>query len=252
MKRIFSLPSLSRSLSVILSFSTILTNVGHSHPNSLGIKTEELDKQHFHPLTLSSLGHLKGIYAIYWGYFDPPTLAHKEIIMQSLKQLGVDKVIVVLNNAKASDKNQTADINQRFKMMDILLQEYKDKVILVIQDEGEKADYHTVKKHIEGRLYAIAGQDSYEKWAQYEKNLAAYDKIVVVPRYVPDSKQPFVSIMPPNVSILNIAMNLYTCSSTKARSYIQEENILQKLLNSKIVRYVKQNNLYQLPLEQVG
>lgn len=213
---------------------------------------EVSNKQSLQPLLLSNLGQLKGTYAIYWGYFDPPTLAHKEIIVQALNQLGIDKIIVVLNNPKDSDKNNSTDINQRFKMMDILLQDYKDKVILVIQDEGQKADYHTVKKHIDGKLYAVAGQDSYEKWAQYEKNLTAYDKIIVVPRHVPDSKQPFSFFLPPNIMVLKIEQDLYTCSSTKVRSHIQEEAILQKLLNSKIIRYVKQNNLYLSPLKQVG
>ncbi|MBY0462092.1 MAG: hypothetical protein K2Q34_02805 [Alphaproteobacteria bacterium] len=249
MKRVFFSLPVSCSLSLILSFSTMLGGHGPAYASSL---KEVPKKQRLQPLTLSNLGQLKGTYAIYWGYFDPPTLAHKEIIVQSLNQLGVDKIIVVLNNPKAPDKNNPTDINQRFKMMDILLHDYKDKIILVIQDEGQKADYHAVKKHIVGKLYAVAGQDSYEKWAQYEKNLMAYDKIVVVPRYVPDSKQPFASILPPNIMVLKIEKDLYTCSSTKARSHIQEESILQKLLNSKIIRYVKQNNLYRSSAKQVG
>lgn len=248
MKRIFSSLPISYSLSLILSFSTILGEYGHAHSSST---KEESNKQRMQPLTLSKLGKLKGAYAIYWGYFDPPTLAHREIIDQSLKQLGIDKIIVVLNNPKNPDKNHPTDINQRFKMMNILLQDYKDKIILVIQDEGQKADYHAVKAHIDGKLYAIAGQDSYEKWAQYEKNLEAYDKIVVVPRYVPDSKQSLASLLPPNITILNIEEKLYTCSSTKVRTHIQEENILSKLLSSRIITYVKQNNLYRSSLQHV-
>ena len=196
-------------------------------------------------LTLSTLGQLKGSYAIFWGYFDPPTLAHKAIIDQSLEQLDIEKIIVVLNDLKNSGKTPSTNAKQRLEMMEILLAEHKDRVVFIIQDKDQPIDYKTIKKHIHGNLYIIAGQDSYEKWMQYEKNIDVYDGIVVVPRQT-ETKQLFLPDNSKHITILDIEKKLYTCSSTEVRANINEESLLNKFLSSKIVAYIKNNNLYKV------
>lgn len=249
-------------LSLMLSLSIVL-------PTDL--TNEDLSK----PPTFSSLGQLKGVYAIYWGYFDPPTLAHADIIFQCLNELQVDKIIVVINSPKNSIKSHPTDINKRFQMMELLLEEYKDRVLLIVQDDEDRADYSTVKKQIDGSLYAVVGQDSYDNWARFEGDLSAYDSIVVVPREVaepasvtastprpPPQTPPTTTdhapttFLPPNVKVLRIRDELFTVSSTKVRSCLldgtgggecegSDGGPLRALVHPKVLNYVKQNALYR-------
>ena len=233
MKKYFSPSSLFCVLVLILSLYVIFS-----------LKKPKQEEA-IQTLTLSTLGQLKGNHVIFWGYFDPPTLAHKEIVVQSLKQLDVEKVIVVLNNLTNSGKTPSTNAKQRLEMMQLLLTDYKDKVIFIIQDKDQTIDYKTIKKHIYGKLYIVSGQDSYEKWMQYEKNIDAYDGVIVVPRHT-ETKQPLLPINSKHITLLDIEKKLYTCSSTEVRANINEKSILNKFLSSKIVTYIKSNNLYEV------
>lgn len=188
-----------------------------------------------------SLAPLSGTYAIYWGCFDPPTLAHRDIIVQTIHQREVDGIIVVVNNFK--NQPYQADVFNRIKMLEKLLSDNKDKIIYLTQDENHKADYQQIKSRIQGKLYAVVGQDSYEKWAQYTKDFSDYDEIIIVPRFVPSSLNPFTTPLPANISVMKIKPELYQCSSTQARSDLIKDRS-SEFLSVDILSYINDKNLY--------
>ncbi len=185
---------------------------------------------------------LSGTYAIYWGCFDPPTLAHRDIIVQTIQKKGVDAVIVVINSFK--NKTYQADISNRIKMLEMLLQDNREKVIYFIQDEDHKADYKQMKSQIKGKLYAIVGQDSYEKWAQHESDFSEYDEIIIILRFVPSSINPFTKPLAANISLMKIDQYLYDCSSAKVRTDLLTEERSSAFLSLNTLDYIKEHHLY--------
>ena len=200
--------------------------------------TQPLEAENF-------LTSLNGTYAIYWGCFDPPTLAHREIIAQTIQMQNVDAVIVVVNNFKK--QTYQADVSNRIKMLEMLLQDHKEKIIYLVQDEEHKSDYKQIKSQITGKLYAVVGQDSYEKWTQYESDFSGYDEIIVIPRFVPSSINPFASQLPANVSVMKIEKELYQCSSTQARKDLLTDKQSSKLLSLNTLNYINNQGLYRDP-----
>jgi nicotinic acid mononucleotide adenylyltransferase len=134
-------------------------------------------------------------------------------------------------------------------MLEILLAEEWSyhHIILMVQNEHQTIDYKSVKKHINGKLFTIAGRDSFEKWIKYENEIEAFDGVIVVPRHIGEtnSNKPLL-LSSKHTSILAIENTLYTCSSTDARSNINDEFLLKNFLSLNIINYIKQNNLYNI------
>lgn len=199
--------------------------------------------------TFSIVFSLQGIAAqqsqpakgVYWGNFDPPTLAHKEIILQALETLQLEKIFIVVNDFKSKSYNAT--INDRTAMIKLMLYGLEEKVQVIAQNESAKADYQTLKKAASGKLYAIAGQDSYDKWILSPGlDFANYDGIVVVPRGR-KSKINIPSDLTSKLFILEIAPRYRYFSSTKIRSKLLRKRCVG--LDPAVCRYIQQYRLYQ-------
>ncbi len=120
---------------------------------------------------------------VYWGAFDPPTEAHAAIIIASLKDIPLKKLILVVNNHPY--KNYTYSLETRLQMIrEIILLNGLENVELRWQDENYKLDFLALKQLTKKPLCAIAGYDAYKKWVEYstphERSL--YDAIAVIPR----------------------------------------------------------------------
>jgi len=120
---------------------------------------------------------------VYWGFFDPPTIAHREIMVQAIDRLNLDELIIIVNEHKT--KSASISSFDRVRLIkDMLPDRLLDKITLLNQDEDNMVDYFSLKQNIKEPLYVIAGQDSFDRWMQENKqvNLAKYDKIYIVPR----------------------------------------------------------------------
>jgi cytidyltransferase-like protein len=121
--------------------------------------------------------------AIYWGTFDPPTRAHFEIIKSALEKSRFEKVIVGINDNKATGKNYQISGETRLSMFQILKRDlpFKDQKRLEVKiQKNNELDYRTIKKIYPGkRVAAIVGQDSFEKFGT---GCSQCDEVLVVPR----------------------------------------------------------------------
>jgi nicotinate-nucleotide adenylyltransferase len=177
----------------------------------------------------------------YWGNFDPPTLAHKEIILQALETLKLEKIFIIVNDFKTNSYH--APIFDRIAMIKLMLYGLEEKIQVIAQNESAKADYRTIKKSVSGKLYAIAGQDSYEKW-QLSSGLdfENYDGIVIVSR----GRRSTINIpqdLKSKLIILEIADRYRYFSSTKIRDKLHHKHCVG--LDPAICKYIHQHHLYQ-------
>jgi nicotinic acid mononucleotide adenylyltransferase len=118
---------------------------------------------------------------VYWGAFDPPTEAHAAIIMDTLENLSLKKLIIVVNNH--AYKNYTYPLGMRLEMVGEIVC-LRDNVEVLWQDETHTLNFAALKNIIKGPICGIAGYDAYKKWIRYSNSheRACYDAIAVVPR----------------------------------------------------------------------
>jgi nicotinic acid mononucleotide adenylyltransferase len=120
---------------------------------------------------------------IFWGAFDLPTEAHIAIIKNSILNLPLKKLIIVVNNSPY--KKYKNPLNTRLQMMEGIIRQCDRKnVELLSQDESHPVDFKVLKEITEGPLCAIAGYDSYKRWVLHSKphDRSCYEAIAVVPR----------------------------------------------------------------------
>src|SRR5207249_3929716 len=133
-----------------------------------------------------------GPFGIYWGTFDPPTLAHGQIIEKSLNDLKLDKIIVVVNDNKKTGKNYKSTGKDRFVMLKSMMSSAISAYTTIIsQTDIFSFSYELLKKTFPNKqIYSIIGQDSFDEYhSKYGPAcFKTYDNIVVVPRETQDEK----------------------------------------------------------------
>ena len=150
---------------------------------------------------------------VFWGAFDPPTVAHKAIINEALKQIPLKKLIVVVNNHQY--KKYVYSLAERIKLIEQMLGLYKQNTIEILgQDETAMLDYACLKKRVGESLCAIAGYDAYRAWVDHttSEERLGYDSIAVVPRGDDPPK-----LFDQNAFLLPIASEYKYVSSSKER-----------------------------------
>lgn len=126
---------------------------------------------------------MKKMVGVYWGAFDPPTVAHQAIIIEALNKIPLEKIIIVVNDH--GYKNYTYSLETRLELMrDILRKNRLTNVELLWQDEKQKIDYPALRRMTKMPICAIAGYDAYRSWIKHaaisERN--RFDAIAVIPR----------------------------------------------------------------------
>jgi nicotinic acid mononucleotide adenylyltransferase len=120
---------------------------------------------------------------VYWGAFDPPTDAHEAIIVASVNDIPLKKLIVVVNNHHY--KNYTYPLEIRLQLMNKIIKSNNLKNVEVLwQDDTHKIDFSALKEMTQGPLCAISGYDAYKKWVDTSsaQERSLYDAIAVIPR----------------------------------------------------------------------
>lgn len=125
----------------------------------------------------------KKLTGVYWGAFDPPTEAHAAVMISSINDIPLKKLIVVVNNH--SYKDYAYPLEMRLQMMKSIIQSHGlEQIELRWQDESHKLDFMALKKITQEPLCAIAGYDAYKKWVAHSmpQDRFCYDAIAVIPR----------------------------------------------------------------------
>lgn len=120
---------------------------------------------------------------VYWGAFDPPTEAHAAIVLNSMNNIPLKKLMIIVNNHPY--KNYTYPLEMRLQMMKAIIQQKRlENVELRWQDETHPINFLVLKEISQDPLCAIAGYDAYKKWVANStpQDRSCYDAIAVIPR----------------------------------------------------------------------
>ena len=192
---------------------------------------------------------------IYWGTFDPATLAHLNIALTAMQKCNLSKLIIVINDNTATGKKYHTSGETREALWNAMLDNisipanWRNRIDIVCQTDAKPFSYQTAKKqHSEQPLLAIVGQDSFEGFKKYKSSFGSYDHILVVPRGDRETllQRDIDQLQVNNVSILPTDDAYVAISSTRARDIINmgQNDIVQIQLHPSVMQNIRVHGLF--------
>lgn len=193
------------------------------------------------------------ISAVYWGAFDPPTIAHVKIIEKVLQSFKLQSFFLVFNKCKNKSNVIKCDVTKRQEMMKLALKDIKidldENHIKFLSQESDEYSYKNLKSQIptDTKLYAVVGLDSFIK---YHESCKLLDHTIVISREMSNLSDPESSFLLQkysNVSQLYLSDNEFKrISSSNARKMIEDKNYssISSLLTESVVNFIQRNSLY--------
>ena len=176
---------------------------------------------------------------IYIGSFNPPHKGHIDVVNYLLINNYVDRVLIV-PTLGYWNKNNLIDIKDRINMLKF----FENKNIKVDTDHNRyKYTYQLMRalsKDYQDELYLIMGADNvieFDKWKNY-RELLNY-KIIVMNRGDIDIEK-YIKKYHCNSFIVVNGYKYIKVSSSEIRN-----NLNNKYLDDKVLKYIKDNNLYR-------
>ena len=192
---------------------------------------------------------------VYGGTFDPPHRAHLKIIIESLFQLELDKLYVVVSGDPWMKGDRVvASKHQRQEMVESALRGYKKVCLLKfeINKESPSYSYQTLEYlKTPGNIndfYFIVGSDAAINMDKWEKplNILNSSKIVCVPREdIPNqSVETRLLDIYPQAQIRFLKNIDEKISSTTIRTFIKRNESYKEYLNKNVYTYILKNKMY--------
>lgn len=161
------------------------------------------------------------------GCFNPPTLAHFEIVKNALIEFGLDKIVVVPMGDKYQ-KKELIDFEHRFNMLQKMFENEKSVEISRMQENQKTISYACDSFKIIDEEYAgderffIMGNDNFSKIETWKdgKNLVKDRKFIVFERN-------------------------NSTSSTLVRKKIRANENVKELILPEIASYIDKKGLYK-------
>jgi nicotinic acid mononucleotide adenylyltransferase len=181
---------------------------------------------------------------VYTGSFDPPTIAHRKIILKAINENHCDRVIVYVN--QFGKKNYHASPANRKKMIELMMKDHSDLVSVMIQGCPDKrVDFQNLRNKNKN-LALIVGEDSYYKrLALPEIQHVSVDKIIVIPRS--SEYKDLISKLGPKDRVIFIP-EITDISSSKIRDQLEKGDLNNIQLDKNVLNYVLEKKLYSLSL----
>lgn len=179
---------------------------------------------------------------IFGGSFNPIHKGHEEIAKLSIKELNLDKLIIVPVGVASHKKNNFLEAKLRFELCQKVFEDFKNIEVSDIEIKNSETSYtyKTLQEIIElygkeHEYFEIIGEDSidyFEKWKNY-KEILEKSKVVVFRRK--NSKREYKHLKHKN--IIYLESPYYNISSTEIREKIKNKESLENLLNKKIIKF---------------
>ncbi|MGL4742344.1 MAG: nicotinate (nicotinamide) nucleotide adenylyltransferase [Sarcina sp.] len=201
----------------------------------------------------------KNIIAIYGGSFNPPTIAHENIVRDILKLEIFDKVIYLPVGDSYSKKSLICE-KYRFDMLSILIDKLQKESLNVeinrLEIDANKRLYtleslRILKKEYNKDLAFVMGTDNIKEFHTWynPKMLLEEFYFVVIQRSEDDVlklieedellckyKEKFIVVKETSYSEVN---------STYIRNNIYIDEKIERHIDEKVLQYIKSNNLYK-------
>ncbi len=174
--------------------------------------------------------------ALFGGSFDPPHKGHEIIVKEALKNLDIDRLIVMPNYLNPFKNSFSAPADLRYRWLKKIFSQTNRVEVSSFEIDKHRAvpTIESVKYLYDSfnidKLYIIIGADNLKdlnRWQDFDelKKLAAF---VVATRDELD--------IPKELKILNISANI---SSTKLRKDINKSDMLNESVKNEIVNFYK-------------
>ena len=186
--------------------------------------------------------------AIYGGSFNPMHRGHEQIVEYILKNLDMDKIIIVPVGIPSHRENNLEQSDTRLK---ICREIFKDNSKIEVSDieiksDGKSYTYDTLIKLIEvygknNEVFEIIGEDSlknFKTWKNY-KELLKICKLVVFRRNDDEDKEIDKEFLK-NSNIIILKNEYYNYSSTEIREKVKNGEDISNLVNKNVEKIILQ------------
>lgn len=179
------------------------------------------------------------------GSFNPPTIAHYNLIKQALIEYDFDKVYFVPMNDYYK-KAGLIDMNKRIEMINLMC---KNDSRIEVSDIEKEMNYQSTaidafrlikEKYINDEIVFFMGEDNFsemEKWKDYEE-LKKFNYIVFQ-----RNEKHILDINLDNVLYMKNEENL-NISSTIIRNKLKKNESIDDLVTEEVKKYILENKLY--------
>ena len=185
--------------------------------------------------------------AIYGGSFNPMHIGHEKIVDYVLKNLDMDKIIIIPVGIPSHRENNLEQSNIRLKICREIFKNNKKVEVsdIEIKAEGKSYTYDTLLKLIEiydkdNEFFEIIGEDSLKNlktWRNY-KELLNLCKFIVF-RRKDDKNIEIDNEFLNNKNIIILENEYYNISSTEIRNKVKNKEDISGLVNKKVKKLIE-------------
>lgn len=183
---------------------------------------------------------------IYGGSFDPPHKGHRNVAEYVIKELALDKLLIVPIGIASHGKDILTPAEDRLKMCELTFENIEKTEISTVEIDMQSLSYtfKTLEVLIEKygqehEYFEIIGEDSaayFDKWREYKKILELSTVVVL-------KRKGYQNIVnSPKIKILNNPY--FDISSTEIKNKIKNKEDISYLLTEKAEKYIKEKGLY--------
>ena len=185
--------------------------------------------------------------AVYGGSFNPMHIGHEKIVDYVLKNLHMDKIIIIPVGIPSHRENNLEQSNIRLKICREIFKNNKKVEVsdLEIKSKGKSYTYDTLIKLIQiydkdNEFFEIIGEDSLKNlktWKNY-KELLNLCKFIVFRRQ-DDKNTEIDSEFLNNKNIIILENEYYNMSSTEIRNKVKNKEDISGLVNEKVKNLIE-------------
>lgn len=184
---------------------------------------------------------------IYGGSFDPPHLGHKKVAEFVVKNLNLDKLLIIPVGIASHGKNNLSNRFLRYEMCILNFSNIEKVEVSKIELEKDELSYtyRTLENLINiygknNEYFEIIGSDSaayFTKWKNYDEILEN-STVVILRRKGYNSEIK-------SKKIIEFENSYFDVSSTEIRERLKENKDCSEFLDKKLIEFIKENNLYK-------
>jgi nicotinate (nicotinamide) nucleotide adenylyltransferase len=196
---------------------------------------------------------------IFTSSYNPPTLAHQEMIVRAYQRFSLDVVIVLFDLINADKKSYPIALYQRIMMALYNFEKYKFTSFAITNQPLFIDKLTLLQQHLpsHSKIYFIIGYDTLIRILNkryYTSRRASLTTLFSRSQFIVFTRKGYPKIkLPKNIHdkihFLSLPAKIKDISSTLIREKIKKEQPVQTFLSKDVYIYIRKNNLYTTPKE---